>query len=1114
MQESTQNVGLVEDPLWFKDAIIYELHVKTFFDSNTDGYGDFNGLTMKLDYLADLGITALWLLPFYPSPFRDDGYDISDYVEINSSVGTMSDFKSFLDAAHKRGIRIITELVINHTSDQHPWFQKARTAPAHSPERDFYVWSDTDKKYPETRIIFRDTETSNWAWDPIAKAYYWHRFFSHQPDLNFNNPEVVQAVLKIMRFWLDLGVDGLRLDAIPYLCVREGTSNENLPETHAVIKFLRAELDKNYQNRIFLAEANQWPEDVSHYFGNGDECHMAYHFPLMPRMFMALAMEDRYTVVEILEQTPDIPANCQWAVFLRNHDELTLEMVSDRERDYMYGAFASDRRARLNLGIRRRLSPLMENDRRRIELMNSMLFSMPGTPVTYYGDEIGMGDNLYLGDRNGVRTPMQWSPDRNAGFSTADPESLYLPPIMDPVYGYQSINVEAQLRNSNSLLNWMKRIIGIRKRFQAFGRGTLSFIKPDNRKILVYIRAYSKEKILCVVNLSRFAQAVRLNLSGFKGLVPVELFGRASFPTIDEQPYQLTLPGYGFFWFHLGEPEAHSIQHEEEATLEEKPVLVIPEGWKNLQESPDSDISSKTNPPTLRFTPRSRLEMNILPEFLSSRRWFSTTDKVLEGVILTDFGYLSDPPDRQYLLTQVRSAIADSPGHFLPLAIAWEGKIPDNLVQMRRWVIGKVRQQAKMGYLVDAVGDDSFCRYLLNGIANEKTIPVGKDKLIFMKTGSFPVACDTNVIEIHRPSLEQSNTSIMFSDLLFLKVFRKLQSVASPEFEIGKFLTEVSPFPNIAALCGAIELEKEDGTRSTLAILQRQIDNQGDGWTFSLNYLERFLDELQSKEEKDSTVAPQEIHSTYFSLASKLGERVGQLHKALSPITANASFAPKPITPNDLREWKSRVLREGKRLLALLRSKKAQLVKPIQEKIKLLLSLRDRFISMMEDILPEEATAICIRTHGDLHLGQVLLARNDFFIIDFEGEPNRTSREARIKQPVGRDLAGMLRSFNYAACTALKKCTEERPQDYQRYCSLIRSWEAGAIEHFLAGYQSGIGESSSLIGNQKEFQQLLHFFLMEKVIYEIEYELGHRPDWLDIPVSGMLELLQREYQTG
>jgi len=1105
-----QTKSFNNDPLWFKDAVIYELHVKTFFDSNINGFGDFVGLTSKLNYLADLGITAIWLLPYYPSPLRDDGYDISNYVDINSSYGTMSDFNAFLHEAHRLGIFVITELVINHTSDQHPWFQEARAAPANSPKRDFYVWSDNDKKFSETRIIFKDTEVSNWTWDPIAQAYYWHRFFSHQPNLNFNNPQVVKAVLKIMRFWFDLGVDGLRLDAIPYLCVREGTNNENLPETHEVIKHLRAELDKNYRNKIFLAEANQWPEDVRHYFGNGDECHMAYHFPLMPRMFMALAMEDRYPVVEIMEQTPDLPSNCQWAVFLRNHDELTLEMVTERERDYMYETFAHDKRARLNLGIRRRLAPLMENDRRRIELMNSLLFSMPGSPIIYYGDEIGMGDNLHLGDRNGVRTPMQWTPDRNAGFSTADPESLYLPPIMDPVYGFQSINVEAQLRNSNSLLNWMKRIIAIRKRFQAFGRGALSFIKPGNRKILAYLRAFQDEKILCVVNLSRFAQAVRLNLSIFKGLAPVELFGKTAFPLINGQPYQLTLPGYGFFWFHLEKAPTHSIQHEEMASLEEKPVLVIPDGWKNLQEAPGSDISAKAFPQIMQSSSRARLVKDILPEFLSIRRWSSGGKEIQKGITLTDFGFLSDSLDRQFLLTQAKLAQDNSSEYFLPLSIVWEERLSENFGSLRRWAIGKVRRQAKMGYLVDAVGDDFFCRYLLHNIAKESIVPLGKGKLHFLKTCTFPSLLDGENLKIHRPPLEQSNTTIMFDDRLAMKVFRKLQPGASPELEIGKFLTEVSPFTNIAALSGAIELEREDGTRSTLAILQRQIINQGDGWTFTLNYLERFLDGLQSRKEIDWKTAPQEAHSSYFPLIRRLGERVGQLHRALSPLTGNSSFDPEPITPNDLRKWKNRVLRDGKRLFAFLKTKRLQAAKPIQEKIKTLLALRERFVMLIQDALPEKADAVRIRVHGDLHLGQVLLSRNDFFIIDFEGEPNRTSKEARLKQSVIRDLAGMLRSFNYAACMTLKKCTRDRPQDREHFCPLIRAWESETGEQFLAGYRSGIGGDSSLIGNQKEFHRMLHFFLIEKMIYEIEYEIGHRPDWIDIPLAGMLEFLQKD----
>ncbi|RCN55270.1 maltose alpha-D-glucosyltransferase [Acidiferrobacter thiooxydans] len=551
------------DPLWYKDAVIYELHVRAFFDGNGDGIGDFAGLTEKLDYLQDLGVDTLWVLPFYPSPMHDDGYDIADYRNVHPDYGTRRDFLQFVRAAHERGLRVITELVINHTSDQHPWFQAARQAPAGSPKRNFYVWSDTAKKFEDTRIIFTDSEKSNWAWDDVAQAYYWHRFFFHQPDLNHNNPHVVKAVVRVMEFWLGLGVDGLRLDAIPYLCVREGTSNENLPETHAVVRYMRSVIDQRYENRMLLAEANQWPEDVRDYFGAGDECHMAYHFPLMPRMYMAIAQEDRHPIVEIMKQTPDIPETCQWAIFLRNHDELTLEMVTNNERDYMYQMYAADRKARLNLGIRRRLAPLMDNDFDKIRLMNSLLLSMPGSPIIYYGDEIGMGDNIYLGDRNGVRTPMQWSPDRNAGFSRADPQRLFLPPIMDPIYGYGAVNVEAQARDPSSLLNWTRRMLAIRKSTKVFGRGALEFLEPGNRKILAYVRTYGDETILCVANLSHSAQPVELDLSAYKGRVPIELMGRTPFPPIGDLPYLLTLHGHGFYWFRLAAGGEVPAWHEE-----------------------------------------------------------------------------------------------------------------------------------------------------------------------------------------------------------------------------------------------------------------------------------------------------------------------------------------------------------------------------------------------------------------------------------------------------------------------------------------------------------------------------------------------------------------------
>ena len=729
----------VNDPLWYKDAIIYELHVKAFFDSSNDGIGDFKGLTEKLDYLQDLGVNTLWLLPFYPSPFRDDGYDISDYRNVHPQYGTRADVKNFVREAHRRGLKVITELVINHTSDQHPWFQAARRAPAGSRKRDFYIWSDSDDKYPETRIIFTDTEKSNWAWDEVAQAYYWHRFFSHQPDLNHNNPEVVKAVIRIMRFWLDIGVDGLRLDAIPYLCVREGTANENLPETHNVIKQMRAVIDTHYKNRMLLAEANQWPEDVREYFGDGDECHMAYNFPVMPRIFMAVAQEDRHPIVEIVRQTPDIPDSCQWAIFLRNHDELTLEMVTSRERDYMYSMYAIDPRMRVNVGIRRRLAPLMDNNRDKIELVNFLLMTLPGSPVLYYGDEIGMGDNIYLGDRNGVRTPMQWSPDRNAGFSKADPQRLFLPPIMDPIYGYESNNVEAQSRNPSSLLNWTKRLIAVRKNYCAFGRGTLKFLEPGNRKILAFVREWENEKILCVVNLSRTAQPVELDLSEFKTRVPVELLGRTSFPPIGELPYLLTLKGYGYYGFRLATDVEVPYWHEERLARRELPVLVMTEGWLTFSGGRAGAGSVKR---AMATRTQSQLQREVLAPYLTSKRWFAAKGRDIQRIDILEQGEWNSP-DGSWLmaLLDVHCEGIEPQTYFLPLAIAWEDDTAEDKLQaLAPWTLAKVRQKARVGILYGAFGDDRFCRALVHGMQSGLTLPLGHGKAQFRARAPSPTS--------------------------------------------------------------------------------------------------------------------------------------------------------------------------------------------------------------------------------------------------------------------------------------------------------------------------------------------------------------------------------------
>jgi maltose alpha-D-glucosyltransferase/alpha-amylase len=724
------------DPLWYKDAIIYEIHVRAFADSNNDGIGDFPGLMSRLDYLQDLGVTCLWLLPFFPSPLRDDGYDIANYVDVNPSYGTLADFKAFLDAAHQRNMQVMIELVINHTSDQHPWFKAARLAPVGSPQRDMYVWTDDDQRFKDARIIFTDTEKSNWTWDEVARAYYWHRFFSHQPDLNFDNPLVIEEVLKAMRFWLDMGVDGLRLDAIPYLVERDGTNSENLPETHIIIKKLRAEIDAGYANRLILAEANQWPADVRPYFGDGDECHMAFHFPLMPRIYMALRQEDRLPITDIMAQTPPIPDNCQWGLFLRNHDELTLEMVTDDERDYMYFAYSADPRMRINVGIRRRLAPLVDNNRRRIELLNSILFSFPGTPIIYYGDEIGMGDNIYLGDRNGVRTPMQWTSDRNAGFSKCDPARLYFPVIMDPIYGYQVVNVEAQQSDQSSLLHWTRNMIALRKLFQVFGRGTLTFLNPSNRKILAYLRDLDRgdgthETILCVANLSRFAQPVSLDLSAFVGMEPVEMLGYVSFPTVTEGPYSLSIAPYSYLWLEL-QPASVRLEELPELTLEAPPqnspeefaVLdLLTKGWSGFATGHGLELLESS---MAAWLPRQRWFGAKTRKILSARviDWAELPASVASNTIVPPASDLpaanSIPPALFYIEINYGDNASDV--YQVPLAFS-AGVDADELTASRpQSIIAMLPSPAGSGMLHDATVREDFRQGLLTLIERNATL--------------------------------------------------------------------------------------------------------------------------------------------------------------------------------------------------------------------------------------------------------------------------------------------------------------------------------------------------------------------------------------------------------
>ncbi|MHB1245327.1 MAG: maltose alpha-D-glucosyltransferase [Sulfuriferula sp.] len=1098
------NSQWMNDPLWYKDAVIYELHVKAFFDSNDNGMGDFAGLIKKLDYLQNLGVNTLWLLPFYPSPMRDDGYDIADYHNIHPEYGSMADFKQFVKEAHRRGLKVITELVINHTSDQHPWFQAARRAPAGSSKRNFYVWSDSNLKFPETRIIFTDAEKSNWTWDEEAKAYYWHRFFHHQPDLNHNNPQVVKAVIKLMRFWLDQGVDGVRLDAIPYLCVREGTQNENLPETHAVIKQMRAVIDEHYKNRVFLAEANQWPEDVRDYFGEGDECHMAYHFPLMPRMYMAIAQEDRHPIVEIMRQTPDIPETCQWSIFLRNHDELTLEMVTDKERDYMYQMYANDPRARVNVGIRRRLAPLMDNEADKIRLMNGLLLSMPGSPIIYYGDEIGMGDNFFLGDRNGVRTPMQWSPDRNAGFSHADPQRLYLPPIMDSVYGYEAVNVEAQLRERASLLNWMQRVLAVRKNHQAFGRGTLVFLRPGNRKILAYFRIYEDDIILCVSNLSRAAQPVELDLSAYKGYVPVELMGRAAFPPIGELPYFLTLPGHNFYWFRLTSGEHVPAWHEEHLAPDELPMLVLFDGWRSF-------FRDRVVPWRIAMAEkvRSHLEEDVLPHFVAAQRWYGVKGEAVKRVVLRDHTEWGDN-DSKWLISifRIETAAGSTQTCFLPLALAWENGSEERLRAMQPVAVAKVRQQARVGILADAFADELFCHKLVQSIGAGDTLACEQGSIRFIPTAAFSVLTgdDARTLDVRAPGTQGSNTAVVLGEKLFLKGYRHLQVGINPELELGRFLTEVAKFPNIVPVAGAVEYVADDGNAMTLALLQGYVENQGDFWNYTVGYLERFLEECCAT--ADTPAPPEQAHGSYLVLIRTLGQRTGELHKALAATTGDPAFDPEPAVEADFVTWNQRVHTEMGSTLDNLTRHQDALPESARATARALLGQRDAIAERIHACAKASTQAIKIRYHGDYHLGQVLLTQNDFVLIDFEGEPARPLAERNQKHSPLKDVAGMLRSFNYAAYAALAQVGAERPDNFATLEPYVRAWEAEAARVFLEAYQEAV-RGTNLYANSQSLRSLLDLFLLEKAFYELRYELDHRPDWVSIPMHGILELLDR-----
>jgi len=1099
------------DPLWYKDAIIYELHVRSYFDSVDDGIGDFRGLTQKLDYLEDLGVTAIWILPFYPSPLKDDGYDIADYLSVNPQYGKLEDFKHFLEEAHRHGLRVITELVINHTSDQHPWFQRARRSPAGSAERDFYVWSDTPDKYADATIMFPEFETSNWNWDPVAKQYYWHRFYSHQPDLNYDNPAVWDAIIPVVDFWFKLGVDGMRLDAVPFLYEREGTTCEHLPETHAFLRALRKHVDERFPDRMFLAEANAWPEDMVQYFGSGDECQMVFHFPLMPRLFMSLHQEDRFPIIDIFEQTPAIPESCQWCLFLRNHDELTLAMITDEERDYMYRAYAQDRQAKIFLGIRHRLAPLLKDDRRRIELMNALLFSLPGTPVIYYGDEIGMGDNIYLGDRNGVRTPMQWSGDRNAGFSRANPQKLFLPVIIDPEYHYEATNVEAQQSNPSSLLWWMKRLIALRKRFRAFGRGSIQFLEHTNSRVLAFVRQYENETILVVANLSRFVQHVELNLADFAGWTPEELFGGSVFPALEKGLYRLSLGPHGFYWFGLRHPvpsESHTPSTE--YRLPEFHLTVPWTEW--IREYGRNDIET------------------ILPEYLRRRGVIRHDRATLFTRIHAAIPFTIG--EQESLLLIIRAGFRSGLPETVPILLTLFPPEQEDFLLARSEVMGLARVTGRQsGILGAAMGMPKLSNAFLTAILEGRRIAFADGELV-----AAPVSVAPD--EVKRaadltPMLRQSfrnNLCILYGSEYVLKAFRRVDEGVHPDLEVSRFLYERRRFTRLAPVAGYLELHPERGEPSVLAVLHRYVANQGTAWQLVVNWLSLFFEEIAARPTDQLPAVPPVLPLCGESPAASgdefpglaghvsdllrlLGQRAAEMHQALAS-TDDPAFVPTPYSKGYQRSMYQSMRGLAGRLQERLVAERDRFTGATRDLLDRFLAVDDRLMARFDAFRLPVHGGLRTRIHGDYHLGQLLFTGNDFVIIDFEGQPLRSLGERRMKRSPLRDVASMVRSFAYAAASLVHGLAHTsnqpagliRDEDRARLKPWAEAWANRAARAFLRGYLTALGDSP-LLPAADALPLMLDLFTLEKALSEVDYELTYRPEWVIIPLGDALQYL-------
>ncbi len=1086
-----------DDPLWFKDAIIYEVHIKAFMDGNGDGIGDFAGLTSRLDYVAGLGVTTLWLLPFYPSPLRDDGYDIADYYGIHPNYGTLRDFKEFLRQAHDRGLRVITELVVNHTSKEHPWFQRSRAAKPGSKWRNYYVWSDTPKRYEQARIIFKDFEYSNWTFDPVAGAYYWHRFYSHQPDLNYDKPRVRREILRVMDFWLSLGVDGLRLDAVPYLYEREGTNCENLPETHEFLRQLRAHVDRRFSNRMLLAEANQWPEDAVAYFGSGNECHMAYHFPIMPRIFMSLMMEDRYPILDILEQTPAIPDTCQWAMFLRNHDELTLEMVSDEERDYMYRVYAKDRKARINLGIRRRLAPLMLGSQRKMELINFILLSFPGTPIIYYGDEIGMGDNFHLGDRDGVRTPMQWSPDRNAGFSRANPQNLYLPVIIDPQYHYEAVNVENQEINLSSFLWWMRRVIAMRKRLRSMGRGGIEFLRPDNNKVLVFIRTHGEEAILVIVNLSRYSQVAAIDLSAYAGFVPVDVFSGTRFPPIGPEPYVLPLGYHDYYWLRLVR-EAAKIA-----------VDAAPAPRTEFRQSLRSTLSAEQ---------RKILVDILLPEHARRAGLTGTRLPGTQRVEIVDLIPIGPRGRLAWLLLLEPHAITGETS-LLPfvLALATGAEAEDIVQKEPAAVVAHVTHNGREGVLVNGFSIPSLRAWWPDALLR-KARPRGQAGVLAAVPEPgyvLDLGPEGQVLPSHMFEDPQSNVIVVYESKLFCKFYSALDSGPHPETELLRHLANHPTFKHAPRLAGVLEYRFKGGEPVTVATLQEYLPDTRDGWSFTLEHLHHYLEqrhaapaqfpEEQPRESGEPQLMPGPLagYATdfYLEMARLLGRRTAQMHLALADGTSEA-FLPEPFTKLYQRSVYQSIRNLIRRSTWTLKNHLSSVPAAYREEATRCLGLEKEALAGLAGLLDTQIETVKIRVHGDYRLEQLLFTGKDFMIVDFEGDPRRPLGERRLKRSALRDVAGMFYSFYAAAEEGAARHVAANPEDAEIMIEWTRPWAETVSRAFFGAYAAEVGDSP-ILPPRRAILLLLKCFLLERAYDALAQAALNRPDKLGAPLSSI-----------